>query len=58
MNIAPNISGSIQILLIIYYVWVLKYILLEIVAFKVIVTATKLKYIRYVLMDTCIDTLV
>lgn len=57
MNIAPNISDSIQILLIVYCVCVLKYILLEIYAFEVTVTATKLK-VKYVLIDRCIDALV
>lgn len=50
MNIIPNISHSIQILLIVYCVCVLKYILLETYIFEVTVTATKLK-VKHVLTD-------
>lgn len=49
MNIATNILDSIKVLLIICYVWILKYILLEIFAFEVIV-------IKYLITDTCLNT--
>ena len=57
MNIVPNISDSIQILLIVYCVYVLKCILLEIYTFEVTVRATKLK-VKHVLTDRCLDALV